>query len=80
MKNNLALKLIAAAEKYRTRDYTNSDPQVQKIVQEDYEDLVSIANMIENEETDSVIQKAMWKLDTLVRDVIPDEVYYGFNK
>ena len=78
MKNKLALKLVAAADKYRAveRNWEGSE----KVVQEDYEDLISIANMIESNETDSQIQTAMWKLDTLVRDVIPDDVYYAFNK
>ena len=78
MKNKLAIKLVAAADKYRSveREYEGAE----KIVQEDYEDLISIANMIESNETDSQIQAAMWKLDTLVRDVIPDDVYYAFNK
>lgn len=78
MKNKLALKLVAAADKYRSRErnWEGAD----KVVQEDYEDLMSIANMIESNETDSQIQMAMWKLDTLVRDEIPDDVYYAFNK
>lgn len=78
MKNKLALKLVAAADKYRAQE--RSWEGAEKVIQEDYEDLMSIANMIESEETDSQIQTAMWKLDTLVRDVIPDEVYYAFNK
>ena len=78
MKNKLALKLVAAANKYRDHERYLEDSE--KVVQEDYEDLISIANMIESNETDSQIQTAMWKLDTLVRDVIPDDVYYAFNK
>ena len=78
MKNKLALKLVAAADKYRDHERYLEDSE--KVVQEDYEDLISIANMIESNETDSQIQTAMWKLDTLVRDVIPDDVYYAFNK
>ena len=78
MKNKLANKLVAAADKYRSveREYEGAE----KIVQEDYEDLISIANMIESNETDSQIQTAMWKLDTLVRDVIPDKVYNAYNQ
>ena len=78
MKNKLALKLVAAADKYRDHERYLEDSE--KVVQSDYEDLISIANMIESNETDSQIQTAMWKLDTLVRDVIPDDVYYAFNK
>lgn len=78
MKNKLALKLVAAADNYRNRN--RSWEGAEKVVQSDYEDLMSIAGMIESNETDSQIQLAMWKLDTLVRDEIPDDVYYAFNK
>ena len=78
MKNKLALKLVAAADNYRSRNC--SWEGAEKVVQSDYEDLMSIAGMIESNETDSQIQLAMWKLDTLVRDEIPDDVYYAFNK
>jgi hypothetical protein len=78
MKNKLALKLVAAADNYRSRN--RSWEGAEKVVQSDYEDLMSIAGMIESNETDSQIQLAMWKLDTLVRDEIPDDVYYAFNK
>ena len=78
MKNTLAKKLAAAANAYRNRD--TEDPEVVRVVESDYEDLMSIAGMIENNETDSQIQVAMWNLDTAVRDEIPDEVYYAFNK
>lgn len=78
MKNKLALKLVAAAEKYRSQNHYLEDAK--QVVQSDYEDLMSIAGMIESNETDSQIQLAMWNLDTLVRDEIPDDVYYAFNK
>lgn len=84
MKNKLAQKLAARAEKYRTREYKYEDEEmskkIAKIVESDYEDLMSIANMIESNEDGKSIAKAMWKLDTAVRDEIPDEVYYHFNK
>lgn len=79
MKNKLALQVANAAEKYRATAERVS-PETEKIAQQDYEDLMSIAGMIESNETDSQIQLAMWKLDTLVRDEIPDDVYYAFNK
>jgi len=66
MKNTLAKKLAAAANAYRNRD--TEDPEVKRVVESDYEDLMSIAGMIENNETDSQIQVAMWNLDTAVRD------------
>jgi hypothetical protein len=77
MKNELAIKLVAAADKYRAveRKYEGAE----KMVQSDYEDLISIAGMIENNESKKSIANAMWKLDTLVRDVIPDKVYNAYN-
>lgn len=78
MKNILAKKLAAAANAYRSRDI--GDPEVERVVKSDYEDLMSIAGMIENNEAEKSIMRAMWKLDTAVRDEIPDEVYYAFNK
>lgn len=77
MKTPLALKLGIAAEKYRARNY---EPLAAKIVEQDYEDLMSIAGMIDNNEDPKKIAKAMWQLDTAVRDEIPDEVYYAFNE
>jgi len=77
MKNKLALKLVAAADKYRDHERYLEDSD--KVVQKDYEDLISIANMIESNESKKSIANAMWKLDTLVRDVIPDNVYNAYN-
>jgi hypothetical protein len=77
MKNELAKKLVAAADKYRAveRKYEGAE----KVVQSDYEDLISIAGMIENNESKKSIARAMWNLDTAVRDVIPDKVYNTYN-
>ena len=77
MKSPLALKLSKAASKYQT---TYCDPETAGVIKQDYEDLMSIAGMIDNNEDPEKIAKAMWRLDTLVRDEIPDEVYYAFNK
>ena len=44
MKNTLAKKLAAAANAYRNRD--TEDPEVKRVVESDYEDLMSIAGMI----------------------------------
>ena len=78
MKNELAKKLVAAADKYRAveRKYEGAE----KMVQSDYEDLISIAGMIENNESKKSIANAMWNLDTLVRDVIPDDVYNAYSR
>lgn len=81
MKNTNAIKLVDAAVKYRDTITKNSMyPESAKVAQQDYEDLVSIAGMIENNENAAAICKAMWKLDTAVRDVIPDKVYYTYNE
>lgn len=78
MKNELAKNLVAAAEKYRAveRNWAGAA----EVVQSDYEDLISIASMIENNESKKSISNAMWNLDTVVRDVIPDKVYNAYNR
>lgn len=79
MKNPNAVKLVAAAAKYRDALVKNSMyVEAKAVALQDYEDLVSIAQMIENNE--SGIARAMWRLDTAVRDVIPDSVYDTYNK
>ena len=81
MKKPNAIKLVAAAAKYRDAITENSMYlEAKAVAQQDYEDLVSIAQMIENDEDAAAICKAMWKLDTAVRDVIPDKIYYTYNK
>jgi hypothetical protein len=92
MKNELAIKLVAAADEYRAVERNlrsrcarlgmpvSSYEGAAEVVQSDYEDLIRIAGMIENNESKKSIANAMWNLDTLVRDVIPDKVYYYFNK
>ena len=82
MKNKLALKLVAAADKYlawNTKAFTG-DAKMISVGERDHADLISIAGMIENSEDSTRIARAMGRLDTAVRDVIPDEVYYAFNK
>jgi len=78
MKNKLALQVAKAAENYRATE--RSFPEAEKIAQQDYEDLMSIAVMIENCEEAKKIARAMHQLDTAVRDVIPDEPYYYFTE
>ena len=81
MKNPNAIKLVEAAIKYRDTIIKNSMyVEAKAVALQDYEDLVSIAGMIENNENAAAICKAMWKLDTAVRDVIPDKVYYTYNE
>ena len=78
MKNKKALALVAAATKYRRSMLEFIESAA--VAQQDYDDLISIAQMIENDESKESIAQAMWKLDTLVRDVIPDSVYNIYSK
>lgn len=78
MKNILAKKLEEAAIAYRDVERTYEGGA--EVAQQDYEDLMSIAGMIENNEPKQAIAKAMWRLDTAVRDIIPDAVYDPYNK
>lgn len=81
MKNLLAITLKDAADKNLARysKAVKDDPQLDRVVKSDYEDLISIVGMIENGEDKKTIARAMWKLDTAVRDVIPDSVYDIYN-
>ena len=81
MKNLLAITLKDAADKNLARysKAVKDDPQLDRVVKSDYEDLMSIVGMIENGEDKNTVARAMWKLDTAVRDVIPDSVYDIYN-
>jgi len=81
MKNEHAIVLKKAADKYIAwhNKAFEGDSDMIEFGKKDYDDLISIAGMIENGEDKNKIGKAMWKLDTAVRDIIPDKVYYGFN-
>lgn len=78
MKNKNALKVKAVAEKRLAwvKKSWPTDKDMLKGGQQDYEDLMSIAQMFENNEKPEAIGRAMWRLDTAVRDDIPDDVYY----
>ena len=79
MKNKKALALAAAAAKYRD-SLTHDSKSYGALINQDYEDLMSIAQMIESDEPKERVARAMWRLDTLVRDVIPDSVYNTYSK
>ena len=79
MKNTLAKQLATAASKYVAR-YRDAGMPDSKVLQDDYDDLMSIAQMIESEESIAKIAKAMAHLDTAVRDEIPDRVYSSYCK
>jgi hypothetical protein len=82
MKNEHAVTLKKAADKYQTwfKGAFSDDPKMLKSGKKDYDDLISIAGMIENNEDKKKIGTAMWRLDTAVRDIIPDKVYYTFTE
>jgi hypothetical protein len=80
MKNQHAISLKQAADKYdawHSNAFSN-DKKMLKVGKKDYEDLLSIAGMIENGEDIKKIANAMRRLDTAVRDVIPDSAYYAY--
>jgi hypothetical protein len=82
MKNEHAIALKQAADKYdawHSKAFAG-DKEMLKGGKEDYEDLLSIVGMIENGEDVKKIAKAMWRLDTAVRDVIPDSAYYAYTE
>lgn len=80
MKNKLALDLKDAADRYlawNTKTFSD-DAEMISVGERDHGDLMSIAGMIENSEDSTRIARAMWKLDTAVRDIIPNDVYYAY--
>jgi hypothetical protein len=82
MKNEHAITLKKAADKYIAwhNNAFKNEPEMLEGGKNDYDDLISIAGMIENNEDKKKIGTAMWKLDTAVRDIIPDKVYYTFTE
>ena len=82
MKNKLALDLKDAADRYlawNTKAFSD-DAKMISVGERDHDVLISIAGMIENGEDSTRIARAMWKLDTAVRDIIPNDVYYAYNQ
>lgn len=75
MKNPYAVMLKTAAQRYRAQ-YSESNSV---IIKSDYDDLMKIAKMIESDKSPKDIARAMWSLDTIVRDAIPDDVYNAIN-
>jgi hypothetical protein len=82
MKNQHAITLKKSADKYIAwhSNAFKDDPEMTEGGKKDYDDLISIAGMIENGEDKKKIGMTMWKLDTAVRDIIPDNVYYAFTR
>jgi Ser/Thr protein kinase RdoA (MazF antagonist) len=82
MKNKHAISLKQAADKYDAwhSNAFSDDEEMLKFGKQDYEDLLSIAGMIENGEDSKKIANAMRRLDTAVRDVIPDSAYYAYTE
>ena len=80
MINKHAHTLAVAAAKYRDSFDEDHAIKYAKLIKQDYEDLMSIAQMIEGDESAQSIARAMWRLDTQVRDVIPNSVYNVYNK
>lgn len=82
MKNPLAVSLKDAADKYLAWNNKTfaDDAKMVSVGQRDHDDLMSIAVMIQNNEDSLRIARAMSRLDTAVRDVIPNDVYYAYNQ
>lgn len=78
MKNQIAITLKEAADK-NLAGYSaasKKDSKLIPIIKKDHKDLIKIADMIEKDEDAEKIARAIRRLDTSVRDVIPDNVYY----
>jgi|LakMenEpi03Aug12_release.lakeMendotaPanAssembly.Ray.scaffolds.fasta_scaffold2875923_2 hypothetical protein len=77
MHRDHSVLLKQAADKYLAynKKHFSDDREMMECIYKDYEDLISIAKSMGLNESKSAISKAMWSLDTAVRDVIPDKVY-----
>lgn len=64
--------------------YFSNDEKMIKCYQMDFAALTAIAEMISNfdntEEGRKIISQKIWRLDTAVRDIIPEEVYNYFMR
>ena len=82
MKNKHAILLNDAAVKtleWHKRSWPN-DKQMLKCGKSDHDALIKVAKMVESNEDKNKIARAMWSLDTAVRELIPDEVYYAYTE
>lgn len=75
MKHPYAVMVKTAAQRYRAQHSESNSV----IVKSDYDDLMKIARMIESNKSARDVARAMWSLDTIVRDAIPDDVYNAYN-
>lgn len=82
MKNKHAILLNDATIKYYAwfSNAFRGDSTTIKGCNKDLRDLKKITSMIESNEDKNKIARAMWSLDTAVREVIPDEVYYAYTE
>ena len=78
LKHPNAIKLVEVADKYlawNNKSFPN-DAGMLKGGEKDHEDLISIALMIEQDEFNNrSISNAIRKLDTFIRDYIPQNIY-----
>jgi hypothetical protein len=76
-----SLLLKQAADKYLAwnKKHFSNEKDMMDCVYNDYEDLISIATSIGRNEDKKLIAEAIWKLDTAVRDVIPNKVYMAYT-
>ena len=81
MNQEHSVLLKQAADKYLAwnKKHFSGEEDMMNCARSDYEDLISIATSIANGTDKKSIAQAMWKLDTAVRDVIPDKVYTAYT-
>ena len=57
-----------------------NDKMMLKCGKSDHDNLMTVAKMIEDNKDSKEIANAMYSLDTAVRELIPDEVYYAYTE
>lgn len=70
----MADKIVAAAECWAESSNRTAFPELRAVYQSDKAKLLSVAEIV-REGSMRMAYRAFWELDTIVRDVIPQDVF-----
>lgn len=72
------LKQVIADKRKRILQYTLGDKHLISMFNSDFDNLLKIAELIEKNAPKQEIRLAIWNLDTIVREHIPENIYRHF--
>jgi hypothetical protein len=75
-----AIRQAAARWLARGEEHFRNDQEMLDAYETDHYQLMSIAQMIDDNAEIRVIRQAILNLDTILRDEIPEETYYAFTE